>query len=515
VWFFALLFIGAVIFPSRINFIAGLLHELFKGLFGVLGMPAEAKYDNEESPKEKPSAASIEQRIAREKSVMSLVAVVGCISIFVFIYTDGHPLSILDRSMPDLPDTQLQSLEFTCVHEADVIPKRDPEADQLYQHAKWLKKNNLLKEDPLVYPKIERFVRIASAYGHDKASLELSQMIGKGTAGSSDIVNETLDLTQELIDRGTPGGFYDMGRYLEQGYGVKKDPDLALKYFRKSADMGSPEGQYLVGDRLTGIDDKAIQAIGTLMWRCAVEQGHGEAGLELGIWLKGNRNTEAIQAFQLGAKAGNDTAASALRRGFDGPPTDDRLEYLGQQKDTERVKRYRAIWSFLADYSYLNPKVPEIDQIAPLPPAKLPAWDGTFQWLKAHEANVPPPLPAEERIKEMAQAKGLDPETGRPGKGKHAEAEPAPAPVKVAVPVMPLGTTLASGAACPQAGYWECAADPAIGDKRRFIPAGMALPTVVVRGPERSFFNKLKGEPANAVSETAWTLMTYADKNAS
>ena len=40
------------------------------------------------------------------------------------------------RTVPDLPDTQLQSLEFTCVHETDVIPKRDPEADQLYQHAK-------------------------------------------------------------------------------------------------------------------------------------------------------------------------------------------------------------------------------------------------------------------------------------------------------------------------------------------------------------------------------------------
>jgi hypothetical protein len=425
-------------------------------------------------------------------------------------------LSFLKHAMPDLPDTQLQSLQFTCVHEADVIPKRDPEADQLYQHAKWLKKNNLLKEDPLVYPKIERLIRIATAYGHDKASLELSQMIGKGTAGSDDIVTETLDLAQDLIDRKIPGGYYDMAQFLEAGYGVKEDKDLALKYYRKAADMGNPDAQYHVGDILTGVDNPAIQEIGLRMYRCAAEQGYGKAGLELGSWLKADKTfPEALQAYQLGAKAGDPTAALAMQHGFDGPPADDRLYYLGQQKDPERVKRYDAIRKFLGDYSYLHPKVPEIDKIVPLPPAALPAWDGTFQWLKAHEANVPPPLPPEERIKEMAIKKGLDPETGRPGKGKHAEVKPSPAPVKIAVPATPIGTTLASGLPCPQAGYWECAADPAIGDKRRFIPAGMALPTVVVRGPERSFFDKLKGEPANAVSETAWTLVAYPDKNAS
>ena len=64
-------------------------------------------------------------------------------------------------------------------------------------------------------------------------------------------------------------------------------------------------------------------------------------------------------------------------------------------------------------YDYLNPKVPEIDRIVPLPPAKLPPWDGKLQWLKEHEANLPPPLPSAERIAEMARAKGLDPATGR------------------------------------------------------------------------------------------------------
>jgi len=425
----------------------------------------------------------------------------------------GHPTS-KERPVPDLPDIQA-NLAFTCAYEKDKIPPRDPEADQLYQHAKWLKKNNLLKEDPLVFPKIERLIRISTAYGHDKANLELRQMVGKGTAQSDDIVKETLDLTEELTKRGIPGGFYDMGRYLEQGYGVKQDEDLALKYYRKSADMGSPEGQYLVGDRLTGVDDEAIKSIGAQMWHCAAEQGHGEAGLELGIWFASElrvRYPEALQAFQLGVKAGNPTAALAMEKGFNGPAADDRIDYLGQQKDEARVRRYKTIRYFLGDYSYLNPKVPEIDEIIPLPPAKLPAWDGTFKWLKEHEANVPPPLPSEERIREMAQAKHLDPETGRPLTPKKAEA-PTPKPVKtVAAPAIPLGTTLTSGVRCPQSGLWQCSASNALGGDRRNFATGETLPTVLVP-VNRSWFRKLKGDPDKRQTETVWTLVAYPSPN--
>jgi len=39
--------------------------------------------------------------------------------------------------------------------------------------------------------------------------------------------------------------------------------------------------------------------------------------------------------------------------------------------------------------------------------------------MKAHEANIPPPLPSEERSAEMARAKGLDPQTGRAVSGTH------------------------------------------------------------------------------------------------
>ena len=407
-----------------------------------------------------------------------------------------------ERNMPDLSTVQ-SNLAFTCAYEKDAIPKRDPEADQLYAHARWLKKNNLLKPDPLVYPKIERLVRIATAYGHDKANLELREMLGEGTAHSQDIVKETLDLTDELIKRGIPGGYFDMGLYLERGYGLKQDKDLALKYYRKSADMGSPEGQYVVAELLAPIDN--APEVARQMRRCAAEQGHAKAGLALGINLQGKeRYPEALQAFQLGAKAGEDTSASFLKKGFNGTGEKDEMYYLGQQKDEERYRRYEAISHMLFAYSYLNPKVPEIDAIVPLPPAKLPPWDGTFQWLKAHEANVPPPLPTEERIREMATAKNLDPETGRPLKQKKAE---APTPAKpVAVATIPLGTVLASGTRCLQTGIWQCNTPNALGGDRRHFSAGETLSTVLVP-VARSWLQKLKRAPQNQLAETVWTLI--------
>jgi hypothetical protein len=414
-----------------------------------------------------------------------------------------------ERPVPDLPAIQT-NLAFTCAYEKDAIPPRDPEADQLYVHARWLRKNNLLKEDPLVYPKIERLIRIATAYGHDKANLELRQMIGKGTAQSENITKETLDLTEELIQRGIPGGYYDMGRYLERGYGVKLDKDLARRYYRKSADLGSPEGQYAVAELLAPID--IAPDIARQMRRCAAEQGHGEAGLALGINLKGHgRYPEALQAFQLGAIAGEDTSASFLSKGFNGPPTTDELHYLGQQKDEERYKRYLAIGNFLGAYSYLNPKVPEIDRIVPLPPAKLPPWDGSFQWLKTHEANVPPPLPSEERIQEMARAKHLDPETGRPLKAKHTKVETEAAPLKTAAaPTIPLGLQLPTGATCPHTGNWACS--PEQGASRRVFVAGETM--VGVRIPAQpSLWQKLKGDAPSRIVDTTWTLVELPENN--
>ncbi|MCD5360092.1 DUF6396 domain-containing protein [Chromobacterium aquaticum] len=323
--------------------------------------------------------------------------------------------------MPDLKEVEAK-LAFNCVYEKDHLPALTPEAEQLYRYARWLQKNQIEKEDPLRFPEMERYYRIATAHGHYKANLDLRDMIGRGTARSEDPVKETLDLTQELIDRGIPGGYYDMGRYLKAGYGVKQDEELANRYYRKAADLGSPEAQYLVGDKLTSltIAQPGPFAIGTQMLKCAGEQGHGIAAKEYAVQMQGENNSEAVRFFQLAVKSGDEASAFNLENGF-GPITDANKQWndLSLKQDDERRRRYKIIGDVLSDYSYAHPKVPELDEIVPLPPAPLPAWDGKLKWLEAFKANVPPEKPSEALMSQLAAAKGLDPKTGRPLNGKH------------------------------------------------------------------------------------------------
>ncbi|TDR73337.1 hypothetical protein DFP86_11499 [Paludibacterium purpuratum] len=412
--------------------------------------------------------------------------------------------------MPDLHNVET-NLAFTCSYEKDHLPALDPEAGQLYRYARWLRKNQIEKEDPLRYPQMERYYRIATAYGHYKANLDLRDMIGRGTAKSDDPVKETLDLTQELIDRGIPGGYYDMGRYIKAGYGVKQDEELANRYYRKAADMGSPEAQYLVGGKLTGltIAQPVPFAIGNQMLKCAAEQGHATAALEYANQLQFEKKfAEAVKFFQLSTKWGDETAAYNLENGFGSIPTENKQSIdLGLKQDDERSRRYKIISGILSDYSYAHPSVPELDEIVPLPPAKLPHWNGKIKWLEDFKANVAPEKPSEELMKKLATAKGLDPATGRPKAkageaGKTAAATPAPSKTSDR---LPLGSKVASGQPCPETGLWQCT-HPQATPRQLSLMAGQTMPAVLVPN-QRSVWQKLKGEPDQLAIDSEWELV--------
>jgi TPR repeat protein len=170
----------------------------------------------------------------------------GVSAMAMLLVLSGCTRSDAARSLPDVPADIKKQLAFSCTHEATRIPPRDPEADQLYKHARWLVKANVLKQESAAYPPIERLLRIATAHGHDRANIELRSMLDKDQAHSADPVNEAIDLVQDLIKRGIPAGYYDMGWYVDHGYGVDADQELAFKYYRKAADLGNPEGQYLI-----------------------------------------------------------------------------------------------------------------------------------------------------------------------------------------------------------------------------------------------------------------------------
>ncbi|MFF7706170.1 DUF6396 domain-containing protein [Pseudomonas sp. NPDC007930] len=302
------------------------------------------------------------------------------------------------------------SLDFTCQHE--IFHTMSTEVDSMFLYGRWLQQNNLLARDGLVNRQVERFYRIAAEHGHSKASINLQNGVFRGEFSAQP--GDSLRLSERLIEAEVASGYYFFGKMLRSGTGgLEQDSEMALRYFRKAADLGSAEAQFLIAEILS--PRTIAPAVAAQMYLCSAQQGHGEAGMTLGVfYMAGGEYEKAMHAFQLGVSGGDSIAASFLEEGFRERHEPDSINYIGQDIDIERAARYEAIGDRLYGWSYANPSVPEIDEIVPLPPAKLPEWDGTLKWVKARKANIAPTKPSEDLIQRLAREKGLDPTTGKP-----------------------------------------------------------------------------------------------------
>ena len=358
-----------------------------------------------------------------------------------------------DAPMNPLTDINAR-LAFTCKHQ--IIPEASADTDVLFKYARWLQKNNLINRDKMVDAEIARLYRIAAENGHYKASINLQNGALRGRFSLSS--HERLRLSQQLIDAKVAAGYYFIAIYLEHGAaGLAQDPEMALRYYRKAADEGNPQAQAFLGEKL--FPAKRAPQVAMQMFRCAALQGEGKAANSLGNMLAiYKKYPEAVEVFQLGVAAGDSTSAGFLMHGFSGPEPTDRLFYLALEKDPERARRYEQIGAVLAKYSWAHPVVPEINDIMPLPPAPLPEWDGKLKWLEEWEANIPPPAPDAALIEKLAQAKQLNPATGRP-------LPTSPDFEKDSVARL----QCRSGEPCPQSGYWQPAWRPREGMSERAI----------------------------------------------
>jgi TPR repeat protein len=402
-----------------------------------------------------------------------------------------------ENSLASLPDLSAvrANLAFTCVHEADHLPVLDADADQLFLYGRYLQKQDGLKD----FNEVARYYRIAAAHGHYKANGNLQKLVSQGFARSPSPARETIDLAEQLVKADIPGGYYDMGHYLELGYGVKQNSELALRYFRKAADLGNPEAQSYVSDALAPLDK--APAIAKQMRECATNQRYGDAASTLGVdSISKKLYPEAVKAFQMGVEAGDAQSASFLDNGFNTQPSDD-LYYMALPVDLERSRRYKLIGKFLNENDGRNPKIPDIDRIVPLPPAKLLPWDGTFQWQKEQDTAVPPAKPSEELVARLAREKHLDPATGLPlePEGKSAQADR-----------VPLGTIARTGERCPENGTW-CVPHVARGnlDATLRFTKGEIVPPLVYDDPRLiPGLDRLLGMRQHFV-EVNWRLVSY------
>ena len=327
---------------------------------------------------------------------------------------------------------QLAALEFTCKKEE--LPPLSEETQQLYNYALYHDLHNMWtgEKGDDVWNGLARYYRIAAANGDYKANVRLQYLLNTGRISTDMPQTEVHNLNEELAKQLPATAYYNLYGYLDVGYGVRTEKDGKYAYLRKAADLGSREAQYVIAEMLADIEDseetqeafKYRLNLVKQLRSCASEQGLGEVSSNLGISLQMDKKyQEALKVFHQGVKNGDSISALVLSHAFESGVQADNLNFLDVSPDDERVKRYHMISSYLSRYDYLQPKVPDLDEIVPLPPAKLPEWDGKIAFQRWYEGDAPL-KPSEALMLKLANQaglrvdNGLDLETGLPREAK-------------------------------------------------------------------------------------------------
>ena len=315
---------------------------------------------------------------------------------------------------------QLAALEFTCKKEER--PPLSKETQQLYNYALYHDLHNMWTGDKGddVWNGLARYYRIAAANGDYKANVRLQYLLNTGRISTDMPQTEVHNLNEELAKQLPATAYYNLYGYLDVGYGIRTEKDGKYAYLRKAADLGSREAQYTVAEILSDIEDeseteeafKYRMDIAMQLWSCSSEQGLYNSSRTLGFMYKSDKNyPDALKAFYQGVINGDPMSASMLRDGFSKKTTKDSPDFLDLPPDEERSKRYNIIWNYLTDNDYLQPKIPDLDEIVPLPPAKLPKWDGKIAFQRWYEGEAPP-KPSEALMQKLANQAGLRVDNG-------------------------------------------------------------------------------------------------------
>ena len=369
--------------------------------------------------------------------VLLLASIIGLF--FLYRYLECNPIRIGGGGPSDPPPArcyakeqeqqrktqmaqleQLAALEFTCKKEE--LPPLSEETQQLYNYALYHDLHNMWtgEKGDEVWNGLARYYRIAAANGDYKANVRLQYLLNTGRISTDMPQTEVYNLNEELAKQLPATAYYNLYGYLDEDYGVRTEEGGKYAYLRKAADLGSREAQYTVAEMLEDIEDqneseeafKYRMSIAKDLYSCASEQGLGEASNELALGLLFHKKySEALIVLHQGVINGNDSSAHRLDKGFSGQYKDGDMYFLNVPEDKERSKRYNIIWNYLTDNDYLQPKVPDLDEIVPLPPAKLPKWDGKIAFQRWYEGDAPP-KPSEALMQKLANQAGLRVDNG-------------------------------------------------------------------------------------------------------
>jgi TPR repeat protein len=200
-------------------------------------------------------------------------------------------------------------------------------------------------------------------------------------------------ILRTAVAAGQAWGYYDLGVAHEHGYGgAAQDAQIAWAYYRKAAELGSPEAQMALASAYLKAKRRDAEEA---MVMCAYRQGHGPAAYDLGITAEGFKNfAAALEYYHAGTRFGSKESAIALRIMFApkkwslrDQQDQNALKQLSILPDPERKSRYDQI----SDALDLNPdlKLTRLDQVLPLPPAELPPWQGIQDAVEPEQDGPP------------------------------------------------------------------------------------------------------------------------------
>lgn len=384
-----------------------------KSASGAYGISACSYQNHSNAPRRKLWASGVagitRLQTWRARAVWGLVVVLACatsmssqaMSAYKTPFTAQSDLALLSEKgvLPrniNLKTFDPHRAEFVCAHAATKAPALKPEAQALFEEGMAL-------TSPALWPNERNWPRAmalwsqAAEQGHWKAALMWIQTARTGNGvngpkGQFQVPPQDRELVvsrvEYLMRQGVADGFYLMGVFHEEAYGVKPSVDRAWAFWELAADMGSARAQTKIGKSLNADQDFpnrqkwGNQKVAWQLFECAHAQGYGPAGYELGLSLdlfaeggyakNGDKEAQFARARQVlhdATKFGSEDAANYLSSAFSaGDPL------VGRIKDPTRAERY----SLLGDALFNNPdlRFPNLDKVLPLPPAKLPVWDG-------------------------------------------------------------------------------------------------------------------------------------------
>lgn len=304
-------------------------------------------------------------------------------------------------------DPHRDATQFSCRLQAEQAPALTAEAQALHEEAMTLTSPALWPNERN-WPRAMQLWQQAAALGHWKAALMWLQTARTGQGLNSEKGQfqvprsdaETVVAGMEtLMRQGVADAFFWMGAFHETGYGVNLSADRAWAFWELAADLGSPLAQTKIAKAL-GFVDRAQERPNVAEWanhplmfklfECAHSQGYEKASYELGRNLAGMAKHNdlrqprfptpeaqyqyALQVLHDGVKFGSEAAANYLFVSFD-----DGEPLVNNFIDKSRARRYKHLANALWDNPDL--RFPNLDRVIPLPPAKLPQWNGDVDQL--------------------------------------------------------------------------------------------------------------------------------------